>query len=96
MKVVICYDVSTQDPPGRKRLRKIAEACKDHGVRVQYSVFECEISPAQWVILKHQLLDLMDERTDSLRFYYINTQAAEKTEHHGVRAPLDLSGPLLF
>lgn len=96
MKVVICYDVSTQDTLGRRRLRKIAEACKDHGVRVQFSIFECDLSPAQWVKLRRRLLDLMDEQTDSLRFYFIDAQEAEKTEHHGIRAPLDLSGPLLF
>ena len=96
MKVVVCYDVATQESEGRKRLRKIAEACEAHGVRVQYSVFECDLSPAVWVKLRSRLLDLMDPEHDSLRFYFVDVHDAAKTEHHGAKVPLDLSGPLLF
>ena len=41
MLVLITYDVNTETPAGRKRLRKVAKRCVDHGQRVQNSVFEC-------------------------------------------------------
>lgn len=96
MKILVCYDVATDDTGGRRRLRKIAEMCKDHGVRVQYSVFECDVSDHLWVRLRHDLLRLMNSDRDSLRFYYIDEAALRRTEHHGVRLPLDLSGPLIL
>lgn len=95
MRVLICYDVDTTDKPGARRLRRIAEACKDHGVRVQYSVFECQLQAPAWIQLRQTLLDLFEPQTDSLRFYFVGEDEAKKTEHHGVRPPLDVSGPLL-
>lgn len=95
MLVLVCYDVGTTDPTGPKRLRKIAEACKDYGIRVQYSVFECRIEDRAWVVLRNRLLGEMDARLDSLRFYFIRENDAARTEHHGVRQPLDPSGPLV-
>ncbi|MBK8254881.1 MAG: CRISPR-associated endonuclease Cas2 [Polyangiaceae bacterium] len=94
MLVLICYDVA-QDATGARRLRRIAEACKDFGVRVQYSVFECKIDDKSWVILRHRLLSEMEPETDSLRFYFIRENDANRTEHHGVRRPLDPTGPLI-
>ncbi len=51
MLVLVTYDVSTETPAGRRRLRRVANACKDFGQRVQLSVFECDVAPAQWVAL---------------------------------------------
>lgn len=95
MRVLICYDVDTTDKPGARRLRRIAEACKDHGVRVQYSVFECQLQTPAWIQLRRRLLELFESQTDSLRFYFFGEDEAQKAEHHGVRPPLDMSGPLL-
>lgn len=95
MLVLVCYDVAA-DQAGSRRLRRIAEVCKDHGVRVQYSVFECRLDDRSWVTLRHRLLSEMDVAQDSLRFYFIRDNDASKTEHHGVRRPLDPTGPLVF
>ena len=94
MIVLVTYDVSTLDKAGRRRLRHVARACKDSGVRVQYSVFECRLTKAQWTALRLRLLDTMNEKEDSLRFYFIDDDAADRTEHHGLREPVDLEGPL--
>ena len=96
MMVLVSYDVSTTDPSGARRLRRIARACLDFGQRVQYSVFEIEVDPAQWVLLKDRLLHIIDARTDSLRFYYLGKQWKSKVEHHGAKKVLDLAGPLVF
>ncbi len=95
MLVLICYDVAT-DTTGARRLRRIAEACKDFGVRVQYSVFECKIDDRAWVVLRNRLLEEMEASTDSLRFYFIRENDAVRTEHHGVRRPLDPTGALIL
>jgi CRISPR-associated protein Cas2 len=95
MLVLVCYDVAA-DPAGAKRLRRISEACKDYGVRVQYSVFECRIADREWVVLRGRLLGEYDAAQDSLRFYFLREDASARTEHHGVRPPMDPAGPLVF
>lgn len=96
MMVLVSYDVSTVDAPGRRRLRNIAKACRDYGQRVQFSVFEVEVDPAQWTALKQQLMELIDEERDSLRFYFLGSNWQRRVEHIGAKAAVDLNGPLVF
>ena len=95
MMVLVSYDVSTHDN-GSRRLRRVARACQNYGQRVQFSVFEIEVDPAQWAALKQTLSDLIDPRHDSLRFYYLGKHWQSKVEHIGAKAVLDLHGPLVF
>ncbi len=96
MLVVVSYDVNTETPAGRRRLRKIAKTCQDYGQRVQFSVFECEVSPARWVELKGRLLTILDPTTDSLRLYNLGADGQRRIEHVGAKLPLDLDGILIF
>ena len=96
MLMLITYDVSTSSPGGRKRLRRVARACLDFGQRVQNSIFECEVDPAQWVALRARLIDEIDETEDSLRFYRLGAEGKRRIEHIGAKAVIDLDGPLLF
>ena len=66
MMVLVSYDVTTTTAAGRRRLRRVARACQDFGQRVQFSVFECEVEPAQWVALKSRLEDFFGIRIESL------------------------------
>jgi CRISPR-associated protein Cas2 len=96
MMVLVSYDVSTVDKAGRTRLRRAAKACLDYGQRVQNSVFECDIDPAQWAVLKERLIELIDEKQDSLRFYYLGTNWQRRVEHVGAKERPDLrNDPLL-
>jgi len=95
MMVLVSYDVSTVDAPGRARLRRVAKTCLDYGQRVQNSVFECEVDPAQWVMLRDRLLTIMDPEQDSLRFYFLGSNWRHRVEHHGAKKVVDLDGPLL-
>jgi CRISPR-associated protein Cas2 len=95
MTIVVAYDVNTETAAGRRRLRRVAQACKDYGQRVQKSVFECLVDETIWTRLRHRLLEEMKEEEDSLRFYFIDVAAAKKTEHHGLGQPADLEGPLI-
>ncbi len=96
MLMLVTYDVNTQDAAGRRRLRRVANACKDLGQRVQNSVFECEVNPAQWTLLRTRLLDEIDQEKDSLRFYRLGADGKRRVEHVGTKAAVDLAGPLLF
>jgi CRISPR-associated protein Cas2 len=90
MMVLVTYDISSGDLEGPGRLRRVAKACLDYGVRVQYSVFECEVDPAQWVIFRDQLLNLYNDEKDSLRFYKLGKNWKNRIEHHGAKPAPDV------
>jgi len=96
MLVVVSYDVSTVEPAGRRRLRRVAKACEDFGQRVQNSVFECVVDPEQWARLRLRLMDLIDEEEDSLRFYFLGKNWRRRVEHVGAKPTVDLEGPLIL
>ena len=96
MFILIAYDVSTIDKAGQKRLRRVARACEDYGVRVQMSVFECQLGKTEWATLRNRLLKEINPKQDSLRIYHLDEDAKEKTEHHGLKEPLDLNAPLIL
>lgn len=86
MLVLVTYDVNTETAAGRRRLRKVAKKCVNHGQRVQNSVFECLLDAAQYTLFKAELTALIDAETDSLRFYRLGNSYKSKVEHIG-RAP---------
>lgn len=86
MMVLITYDVNTETSAGKKRLRQIAKQCVNYGQRVQNSVFECVLDASQCKQLQHRLVGLMDENTDSLRFYYLGNRYQTKIEHFGAKS----------
>lgn len=96
MLILITYDVATVELAGRRRLRRIAQACEDYGTRVQKSVFECQVGRAEWVLLRDRLLREINTGEDSLRFYFLDVTARARTEHHGVDKPMDLCEPLIL
>ncbi|MDE0152669.1 MAG: CRISPR-associated endonuclease Cas2 [Gammaproteobacteria bacterium] len=95
MLVLITYDVNTVTRAGRKRLRRIAKTCLDYGQRVQFSVFECEVEPAQLVALRESLLSEYDETEDSLRFYFLGSNWKRRVEHHGTKVAIDFDDALI-
>jgi CRISPR-associated protein Cas2 len=95
MMVLVSYDVMVTSSGGQKRLRKVAKACTDYGQRVQYSVFECVVDPAQWVKLKNILEKIIDEKTDSLRYYYLGANYQRRIEHIGAKPSYNVDGLLI-
>jgi CRISPR-associated protein Cas2 len=89
MLVLITYDVSVLTKAGQRRLRNIAKICLDYGMRVQNSVFECEVTPDQWVRLKTELTNIYDSNEDSLRFYMLGSKGRQKIEHLGTKITPD-------
>lgn len=83
--VLITYDVETVTSSGKKRLRKVAKECLNFGQRVQNSVFECVVDPSQFAVLKHRLLEIIDPKKDSIRFYYLGNNWDRRVEHIGIK-----------
>lgn len=96
MFVLVSYDVATSEPGGQKRLRRVAKACKNYGQRVQFSVFECIVDPAQWTTLRQRLEAEIDPKTDSLRYYFLGSNWRHRVEHVGAKAAFDQEGPLII
>ena len=96
MLVVVAYDVNTESDGGKRRLRRVARLCEDHGQRVQNSVFECWIDPARWVSFKARLIAEIESRQDSLRFYFLGDNWKGRIEHIGAKPSYDPEGPLIL
>jgi len=95
MLVVVSYDVNTVTAAGRRRLRRVAKLCQNRGQRVQNSVFECLVDPAQWTDLRGQLIGEINQEKDSLRFYFLGSNWRRRVEHVGTKASYDPEGPLI-
>mgnify|MGYP001366581756 CR=1 FL=1 len=95
MLMLVTYDVNTTEGNGAARLRAVAKACRDFGQRVQYSVFEIEVDPAQWTRLKARLEGIIKPECDSLRYYYLGANGQRRVEHVGAKPAADLGGPLI-
>lgn len=95
MLVLVTYDVSLTDAGGARRLRRLAKACRDWGQRVQYSVFEIDVDPAQWTALKNRMERIINPDVDSLRYYYLGANWQRRVEHVGAKPAADLSGTLI-
>lgn len=96
MMVLISYDVSTLDAAGRKRLRKVAKECQNHAQRVQNSVFEADLDYSSFLKLKNNLIKLIDEEKDSLRFYYLGNNWERRIEHVGAKKTYNPEGVIII
>ena len=96
MMMLVTYDVNTMTAKGRRRLRQVAKVCENYGQRVQNSVFECLLEPAQWTALHQRLIDEIDDTEDSLRFYFLGKSWKRKVEHIGAKPSYDPEGPLIL
>jgi CRISPR-associated protein Cas2 len=96
MLVLVTYDVSTLTDDGTRRLRKVAKTCVNYGIRVQQSVFECNVAPYQWEHLKNQLLTLYNPSEDSLRFYFLGSNWKRRVEHHGLSSSIEHGEPMII
>ena len=96
MYILVTYDVETVSEMGNKRLRQVARICKNYGQRVQNSVFECEVSEAQYCILKNELRSAMDEELDSIRFYHLNKNKNHSIEMMGKITSFDINDAIIL
>jgi CRISPR-associated protein Cas2 len=69
MDLLVVYDIADTDGPGARRLRRVHEVCSRFGVWVQFSVFECRVSPERAERLLASLQDEIDPSVDSVLIY---------------------------
>lgn len=96
MYILVTYDVDTVSEKGQKRLRRVARLCQDYGQRVQNSVFECEVTEAQYATLKERLRTEMDEKLDSIRFYHLNRNRTHSIDTLGRITSFDVSDAIVL
>ena len=96
MLILVSYDVSTETSEGRRRLRRVAKTCLNYGQRVQKSVFECKVDPAQMETLKISLLDIINEEEDSLRIYRIIEPLEKNVMEFGKFKAVDFEKTLIL
>ena len=96
MLVLVTYDVSTKSEAGCRRLRHVAKICRNYGQRVQNSVFECAVDPAQFATMKGKLEKEIDQSSDSLRYYFLGSNWKHRIEHVGAKPAYDPEGPLIL
>ena len=95
MQVLVAYDVATDSAAGRRRLRKVADACQAFGQRVQKSVFECSLTPAQLYQLEQRLLRCIDQQEDRLRIYRLLEPKEQYTRVYGLNTDIDFEATLI-
>lgn len=96
MLILVTYDVSTETPEGRRRLRRIAKVCLNYGQRVQYSVFECSVDAAVYELFEEQVLAEIDEKVDNLRIYRLSEPLDKTIKQFGKFQSTDFDGPLVI
>ena len=94
--LVIAYDVGTADSAGAQRLRKVARLCERYGIRVQNSVFEVLLDPAQLVVLKAGLERIICKDTDSVRIYRLGSSYQNRIEVLGKTRLIETGEPMLL
>lgn len=96
MFVLVTYDVNTETSDGRRRLRNVAKICKNYGVRVQNSVFECVVDNMQFMEMKYKIGEIINHETDSVRYYNLGNHGRDHVEHVGAKPALNVDGVLIF
>ncbi len=96
MYILVTYDVDTTSETGKKRLRKVARICQNYGQRVQNSVFECEVTEVQYIILKDTIKDIIDDSLDSVRFYHINKNKSRNIDRLGKETSFDIDEVIII
>lgn len=96
MYILITYDVDTISETGQRRLRQVAKACQDYGQRVQNSVFECEVTEAQFTLLKSRIESITDEKLDSIRFYFLRRNDQRRVNALGKVTSYDVNEAIII
>lgn len=101
MHILVTYDVDTTSKEGARRLRHVAKACVakaciDYGQRVQNSVFECEVTEAQYCLLIERIKRIIDMSLDSVRFYILNKNENKRVKVIGVETAYKVNNALII
>ena len=93
MDILVTYDIADTEGSGASRLRRVAQICEKYGQRVQFSVFECRLSPAQMARMIGEIQDIIDSQQDSVIVYRFPGRMEEarrsfgRSQEHGIGQP---------
>ncbi len=79
MFVILVYDINI------KRVAKVLKTCRNYLYWVQNSVFEGEISDANYKKLKVELKKIINDDEDSIIFYTFRTTKYSNRETVGIK-----------
>ena len=96
MLVLVVYDINTKYKYGEKRLLKIGQKCHSYGRRVQNSTYECIVDQREYVKKKKEILYIIEDEVDSLRFYNLGKNYRTKVEVYGLDNGIDVDDNLIF
>lgn len=92
-RYVVAYDIRDE-----ARLRQVHGVVKGFGERLQYSVFLCDLTPAEKIALKTDLRSVLDHRRDSIVIIDLGVATARGSscfEFMGTSLPLPTDGPTI-
>jgi CRISPR-associated protein Cas2 len=95
MWIIVAYDVNTETKEGRRRLRRVAQVCKNYGQRVQKSVFECQVNEMKFEQLRRRLLKEINKDLDNLRLYRLIEPREQHVETYGQSRTVFFDDPLI-
>jgi CRISPR-associated protein Cas2 len=95
-RLLVTYDVDTTTSAGRRRLRRVAKLCESIGQRVQFSVFECTVTPDQREAFVARVHELMDPAMDSVRIYRLPEDRDDAVHVYGRDTYRDFDEPLIL
>ncbi|PWH18352.1 MAG: CRISPR-associated endonuclease Cas2 [Ardenticatenia bacterium] len=90
MFILVSYDI----PDDRRRVR-LAKVLQDYGERVQYSVFECDLTQKQLQQMVREVRQVISDEQDSVRVYLLCRECVGRIQAFG-RAKLPDEEPLVF
>lgn len=93
MDVLVTYDIADTETVGATRLRRVAQVCEKYGQRVQFSVFECRLSPERLARLIGEVQDVIDSHRDSVIVYRFPGQLQDAKLRFGRTQDRELGQP---
>jgi CRISPR-associated protein Cas2 len=60
---LVCYDIAND-----KRLQRVFKTCKNYGDHLQYSVFECDLNPTEFIRMQQDLMEIISCTRDQVLF----------------------------
>ena len=96
MDVLVAYDIADTEGAGASRLRRVAQVCEKYGQRVQFSVFECRLSPERLARMIGDVEDVIDSDEDSVMVYRFSGQIGDARLRLGRKQVHEIGSPWLL
>lgn len=96
MDVLVSYDIADTQGAGARRLRKVAQVCEKYGERMQFSVFECRLSPSRFERMLGEVKDVIDPELDSVIVYRFRGEIEDARMRFGRTRSRELGEPWMI